>query len=394
MNAPLATQLCSLRIRTGHESLSAFARLYLPHRFPLPWSRMHKEICNDLHAVGDRSPVRLVLSAPDGYGKSSLVSFAFVIWALAYQRAKCIVIGSSSRNAAGELLGGIDTELRQNRLLQRDFPHLRTIARSSGASGSRASPPRLIAVPSVAKVHTIGPTSHLTEVSFEGTRPDLFILDEFDPGFDTLRPTDEQPRRSDRLEQTLKRRIIDRFTEASIIVAGPLLDTQGLIDRLLAPEVGSFWMQRFYPAVERYPGRFEQWFEWAACWKRNRDHGEDYLKHHREQLLEGASVLWPEHESFEKLMRLRAERGWAWFDAYRQGLPPGGCLRAGFNRAQTYSVDEGSIITTLVDDAGYRRLPPAGYTQPEAKVRLITEDSEKLGKALPISPNTGEIQPF
>ena len=285
-------------------------------------------------------------------------------------------------------------QLRQNRLLQRDFPHLRTIARSSGASGSRASPPRLIAVPSVAKVHTIGPTSHLTEVSFEGARPDLFILDEFDPGFDPLRPTDEQSRRSDRLEQTLKRRIIDRFTEASIIVAGPLLDAQGLIDRLLAPEVGSFWIQRFYPAVERYPDRFEQWFEWAACWKRNRDHSDDYLEHYREQLLEGASVLWPEHESFEKLMRLRAERGWSWFDAYRQGLPPGGCLRAGFSRTQTYSVDESSIITTLIDDAGYQRLPPAGYTQSEDRVSLIAEDSEKLGKTLPISPNTGEIQPF
>ena len=238
MNDQIMTELSSLRIRAGVESLHTFSKLYLAHRFRLPWNRMHKEVCDDLHAVGDGSPLRLALSAPDGYGESSLVSFALVIWALAYQRAKCIVIGSNSRNAAGELLGGIDTELRQNRMLQRDFPHLRTIARSSGASGSRASPPRLIAVPGMAKVHTIGPSSHLTEVSFEGARPDLFVLDEFDSGFDPLRPTDEHSRRSDRLEQTLNRRIIDRFTEASIIVVGPLLDARGLIDRLLTPEAG------------------------------------------------------------------------------------------------------------------------------------------------------------
>jgi len=115
---------------------------------------------------------------------------------------------------------------------------------------------------------------------------------------------------------------------------------------------------------------------------------------YHEQLLEGASVLWPEHESFEKLMRLRAERGWAWFDAYRQGHPPGGCLHAGFNRTQIYSADDAKMDISLIDDAGYKRLPPAGYAQIEEKVALITEGDEKQGKPVPISPDIGEIQAF
>lgn len=394
MIAQIRDELSSFRTKVGSNSIRAFARMYLGHRFPLPWNRMHDEVCIDLQTIGGDFPLRLAVSAPDGYGKSSIISFAAVIWALAYQRARCIVIGSSSRNAAGELLGGIDTELRQNLMLQRDFPHLRTIARSSGASGSRASPPRLIAVPGVAKIHTIGPSSQLTEVSFEGSRPDFFILDEFDPGFDPQQQADEQSRRRDRLEQTLKRRIIDRFTESSIIVTGPLLDAHGLMDRLLASHASSFWTQRFYPAVEHYPDQFERWFQWAALWKRDPNAGDSYLDRHRTQLLEGASVLWPEHESFEKLMRLRIERGWAWFDTFRQGHPLGGSLRSGFNKSQSLFCNDGTMSITLIDDAGFRRFPPTDYRQPEIQIELISDEEGPQGKPLPDSPDMGEIQPF
>lgn len=320
--------LQAIRTRAGDQSLTAFAKLYLGHRFNLLWNPMHTALAADLKGIG-RVPLRLAVAAPDGYGKSSLLSFALILWALAYRKKRCIVLGSSTRTAAGEYLCGIDTELRRNELLKRDFPHLRDIERASGASGSRASPPRLICVPGIAKVHTIGPSSSLTEVSFEGSPPDLIVLDEFDPGVDDSKVTSQTNLRVDKLERTLHRKILDRFTEASIVVAGPLLDADGLIDRLLGPKYGGTWTQRFYPAVTSYPVDFERWFEWASIWKRDPDAGDAFLGRHRDELLEGASVLWPERESFEGLMRLRADHGWEWFDTYRQGFPPGGTVRAG-----------------------------------------------------------------
>ena len=389
-----SSDLQVFRVRAGAESLTVFAKLYLGRRFSLPWNAMHTELASDLQSL-DRTPLRLAVAAPDGYGKSSLLSFALILWVLAYRKKRCIVLGSGSRTAAGEYLCGIDTELRRNELLKRDFPHLRDISRASGASGSRASPPRLIAVPGIAKVHTIGPSSSLTEVSFEGSPPDLIVLDEFDPGVDDSKVTSQTNQRVDRLERTLRRKILDRFTDASIIITGPLLDAEGLMDRLLSSEHAGAWMQRFYPAVTRYPEQFERWFEWATIWAKDRTAGDVLFKEHRAVLTGGASVLWPQHESFERLMQLRAEHGWEWFDRYRQGFPPGGTLHAGTNACRRFLCDSRSGFVTVVDDAGYQRLlPDDSNTQPDVTLRLVFEDDAALGKPVPGSDGAPEGRQF
>lgn len=389
-----SSELQAFRVRAGAESLTVFAKLYLGRRFSLPWNAMHTELASDLQSL-DRTPFRLAVAAPDGYGKTSLLSFALILWVLAYRKKRCIVLGSSSRTAAGEYLSGIDTELRRNDLLRNDFPHLLNIARASGASGSRASPPRLIAVPGIAKVHTIGPSSSLTEVSFEGFPPDLIVLDEFDPGVDDTKVTSQTNQRVDRLERTLRRKILDRFTNASIIITGPLLDAEGLMDRLLSPKHAGSWTQRFYPAVTRYPDQFERWFEWATILAKDRTAADVFLEEHRTRLTGDASVLWPQHESFERLMQLRAEHGWEWFDRYRQGFPPGGTLRAGMNACRSISCDSRSGVVSVVDDAGYQRLlPDDSNTQPDITVRFLSEDDAALGKPVPGSDGAPEGRQF
>lgn len=389
-----SSALQAYRVQAGAQSLTAFAKLYLGRRFSLPWNAMHSELATDLQNL-DSASLRLAVAAPDGYGKTSLLSFALILWVLAYRKKRCIVLGSSSRTAAGEYLSGIDTELRRNDLIRHDFPHLRDIARASGASGSRASPPRLIAVPGIAKIHTIGPSSSLTEVSFEGSPPDLIVLDEFDPGVDDTKVTSQTNQRVDRLERTLRRKILDRFTRASIIITGPLLDAEGLMDRMLSSEHAGAWTQRFYPAVTRYPEYFERWFEWATIWAKDRTAADVFLEEHRAVLTENASVLWPQHESFERLMQLRAEHGWEWFDRYRQGFPPGGTLRAGTNACRRLSSDSRSGIVSVVDDAGYQRLLPDGSSaQPDVKVRFLSEDDAALGKPVPGSDGAPEGRQF
>lgn len=377
-----AAELRALRVRAGAVSLTAFARLYLGHRFTLPWSPVHTTLASDLASLG-RTPVRLAVAAPDGYGKSTLLSFALVLWALAYRKSRCIVIASGSRLAAGEHLGGIDAELRRNPLLRGDFPHLRDIARSSGASGSRASPPRVIAVPGIAKVFTAGPSLPCAEMSFEGSPPDLFVFDELDAAHDEAKQGEEPGTRTDRLERTLHKRVLDRFTEASVVVAGPLLEAGGLIDRFLSPKHAKAWTQRFYPAVERYPDDFDRWFAWAEAHRRDPAAGEAFFTHNRDKLLCGASVLWPSHETFERLMRLRAERGWAWFDRYRQGHPPGGSLRTGVSRTVLIGEDDDDRGVSVLDDAGYERELPAVEGRAQVRVQLTVEGSGPRGKPVP-----------
>lgn len=382
----------AIRTRMGEASLLQFAKLYLGPRFTLPWNRMHREINEELQRSAG-SPLRFVVAAPDGYGKSSLLSFAFILWALAYRKHRCIVLGAASRSAAGEHLAGVDSEIRTNELLRRDFPHLENVARTSGASGSRASPPRLLALPGVAKVHTIGPSSHLTEVTFEGRRPDIFVLDEFDAGGHDQADFSNANSRSLRLEKTLKQRILNRFTDASIIVAGPLLEPSGLIDRLLDPSRSQLWTQRFYPAVEKYPMQFDRWFEWAALQRSSPGQAADYLRRYRAEMHEDASVLWSERESFERLMRLRLDHGWEWFDAYRQGCPPGGCLRVGRNQRICLGSERDDGHVVVIDDAGYRRRLRRTALQQKPQVEIVIEGTEPEGRQIPETAASGDETP-
>jgi len=312
---------------------------------------MHKEVAIDYNQIGSDNPLRLALAAPDGYGKTTMTTFALVLWTLAYERCRCIAIGSHTRSAAGELLRDVDQELRNNKMLHADFPHLATLSRGSGSSGSRASPPRDIYVRNVARLTTFGSTSSLAEITFEGSPPDLIILDGYEANPEHSEKLKVFDGTGTRLEKQIHRRMLTRFPNASVIVIGTLTHSDSLIDRLHDPDNVAVWAQRFYQAVESYPTSFDLWFTWARLRTIDPMKAQSFLDEQRIHLLDGAKVLWPDHESFEQMMALRSLHGWVWFDRYRQGSPPFGCLRN--SQSQVYSRDPRQPY--VIDNAGYRR---------------------------------------
>jgi hypothetical protein len=383
--------LSAIRRQTGAGSLLAFMKMYLQHRVPLPWNRMHEEIATDYNQIGSDNPLRLVLAAPDGYGKTTMTTFALVLWALAYKHCRCIAIGSHTRTAAGELLRSVDHELITNKMLCTDFSHLADLQRGSGSSGSRASPPRDIYVRGVARLTTFSPTSSLGEITFEGSPPDLIILD----GFEANPEENENPSggKSVKLERHIHREILSRYTSASVIVLGTLTHANSLIDRLLKPNQSSMWPQRFYPAVDSYPANFDLWFAWAEHLRMDRAQAQHYFDEHHEQLLDGVEVLWPKHESFMQMMSLRALHGWEWFDRNRQGAPLGGSWRTcSPNGAVIQPRSGGTEKPYILDHAGYRRDWSHHSAGVNPKVVLRIEDeSPPQGRTVPISQNVEDI---
>jgi len=377
--------LSAIRRQTGAGSLCAFMKMYLHHRVPLPWSRMHKEMSTEFDQIGSGEPLHLVLAAPDGYGKTTMTTFGLALWALAYKHCRCIAIGSHTRTAAGELLRSVDHELRTNQILRTDFPHLAALQRGSGSSGSRASPPRDIYVRGVARLTTFGPTSSLGEITFEGSPPDLIILD----GFEANPEENENPKcgQSAKLERHIHRKILSRYTDASVIVLGPLTHANSLIDRLLKPNQSSMWTQRFFPAVGSYPVDFDLWFAWAEHLRMDRAQAQYYFDEHHEQLLDGVEVLWPKHESFMQMMFLRALHGWEWFDRNRQCAPLGGCWRTSSpNGAVIQPRNDGLEKPYILDHAGYRRDWSHHSVGIDPTVTLRIEDeSPPQGRTVPIS---------
>lgn len=356
--APSRAYVRDVRTYAGAQSLLAFARLYMPDRFTLPWNRMHREVADDLTSLG-KETIRLAVGAPDGYGKTSLLALALPLWAISYSRIDRILLGSDRRGSAGELLQALLNEARKNQLLRRDFPSIARLAKHAESQRHASFSPRSLSVPNVIRIRTFGPNTATSELSLDGSPTELVILD--DPDYDSI---DYQGHsvytRADQFQRFFNLLSSPRYRKVSRVVCGSLNTPRGVIDQMTSYYAKNPDSNRFYKAVEEYPRSFERWFEWAEIRKECPSRAQAWLSEHRDELLDGASVLWPEHETFEELMEQRVEYGWDWFDEIKQGLPPGGCLREGFNGRQFERLEgPPQMRCQVIDDFGFRRGRPA-----------------------------------
>ena len=117
----------------GAESVKRFTEVYLSNCCTAPFSDMHEDLFIDLARLVTKRGGRLVYAAPRGHAKSTIVSLAFVLWCLLYDKERLILIVSATRELAVMLLKHIKDELERNELLRSDFPKL---CRLDGGPGS------------------------------------------------------------------------------------------------------------------------------------------------------------------------------------------------------------------------------------------------------------------
>ena len=125
----------------------------------------------------------------------------------------------------------------------------------------------------------------------------------------------------------------------NVVVVGTILHYDALLANLVgargkAPHAG--WKTRVYRAVEAHSEHPELWERWEAIYATREEHegvsGPEaagvFLTAHRDAMLRGTRVLWPEREDYTALMHMRAREGRAAFDAEKQNEPldPEECL--------------------------------------------------------------------
>ena len=155
-----------------------FAKTYLSGHCSLPFSRMHVEIFTDLEAMLERRPGRLAIAAPRGHAKSTIITLAFLLWCVLYDREKLILIVSATRDQAVLLLKPIKDELRNNAMLLEDFPE---VCRPEGARG-QPNPWRSerILLPNGAMIAAYGAGQSLRGAKVDKHRPGLIIADDIE----------------------------------------------------------------------------------------------------------------------------------------------------------------------------------------------------------------------
>ncbi|MBX7244627.1 MAG: hypothetical protein K1X53_03960 [Candidatus Sumerlaeaceae bacterium] len=303
-------------IREVRERGSAhFAQMWFPHLCRHGFSRMHLESFRryDAHAdvpLWQREGRRLAIAAPRGHAKSTVHTLLMPLLDLCLGREKYIVILSATEQQAVRRLANIKREILGNPRLRESF---------GGTLSRRALWTRGAIVVNDVRVDAFGALTEIRGLSHGAHRPTKIILDDVE---DTQRARNRELRRqlAEWFGEVVEN-LGDHYTHIEIV--GTVLHRDGLLSRLLRrPDFEG----RMYQAIEEWSQRQDLWMEWRGKLLNRddpdrRDSARAYFAQNEAPMVNGTAVLWPPHESYDRLMIQYVTRGRAAFLKEKMNRP-------------------------------------------------------------------------
>jgi predicted phage terminase large subunit-like protein len=133
-------------------------------------------------------------------------------------------------------------------------------------------------------------------------------------------------------------KLFDWFTKAilkagsnntNVIVIGTIQHYDSLLAKLTSNTGMPGWDKNIYKAVISYANRQDLWQEWSVIYNNRGSYmgqsGKEaayiFFSAHKEAMLEGTEILWPEKEDYYSLMVMREQDGTTSFDSEKQNNP-------------------------------------------------------------------------
>jgi predicted phage terminase large subunit-like protein len=256
---------------------------------------------------------RLNVLGPRGSAKSTVVTLAYVLREVLEGREPYVWIVSETKHQAHGHLESIKLELLDN-------PNLRERYQKGVDKGSVWTVARL-RLNNDALIEAFGAGQPLRGRRNRQHRPSLIVCDDLQG-----ETHGESPRRRDVTRRWFRGTLLkagDRRT--NVINLATALHREALALELCRT---AGWRAQVFRAIERWPDNMPLWAEWQQLLSQHdnphamRD-AQRFFDLHRQQLLSGAVLLWPEGEDLLTLMKLRAESGTAAFEREKQNHPAG-----------------------------------------------------------------------
>lgn len=296
--APADIHPSLLRLRFRHNRKD-FCRYCWPERFNLPFNSLH----DDLFELGNISPwnerekpdILDAIAAPRGFAKSTIVSFAMLAHAIAFDLEAYIVIMSSGQRLARSLsfdLRGLfmSKDMADNRRFSRLFgPFDVTGGKDEWQVSVRGRPS--VGVLTASFGQDVRGAKHPDR----GMRPTLVVLDDAEKK-DRVRNPDQREIWQDILNKDILK-LTDRQRGMAVRFVGTILHPDSILARR-EPDPG--WNFRKYKAIITWPdkrGR-DLWKQCQRIWAnlrlpKRREVASDFYHQNRDDMDRGAVLLDP-----------------------------------------------------------------------------------------------------
>ncbi|MCH8151415.1 MAG: phage terminase large subunit [Planctomycetes bacterium] len=322
--------LSQARRDAAEHCLRVFAETYLPAYFQLPASRMHLELFELLEGTVRKRGQRIAIAAPREHAKSTLVTLGYCLWCICYAKEPCIFLISDTAEQAMELLAHIKHELEANALLLEDFPE------ACEVPGAKPRAPRWrkadIITRNDVKVAAFGADQKIRGRRHRQHRPTLIVVDDVE-NESQVRSADQRAYLRDWFDKAVLKA---GSAVTNVVVVGTILHFGSLLAELTDRQKSPAWIRRKYKAILSWSDQPELWYRWERIYndleefdgRSGQDAALAFFNDQRQQLLEGTDVLWPERDSYYRLMETRLREGRRSFDSEKQNEPvdPADCM--------------------------------------------------------------------
>jgi phage terminase large subunit-like protein len=344
MNNSPYSDISKVRREMARKSFKFFISTYFKHYTKLPFAAYHLEIIDYLEKMTFERSRKVAWAAPRGNAKSSIVTTMYVLWCICYKYETCIVIFSATKDQSEKLVGQIKDELSSNELLLEDFPDVCELPNPRWRAGE-------IITKNGVNVIASSTGHRIRGIRYKNNRPGLVILDDAE----TKENTQTQESR-DKIHSWFPVVVMNLGSKKTNYVAiGTILHIDSLLAKITSKEVFPGFDTTVFKSVIRFADRKDLWDIWALIYAGKEFYGgltgpdtaRRYFEDNKNEMLKGAEVLWPEHESYFDLMVLREQIGSYSFDSEKMNEP---------KDLTSYSVDEKALsfwetdqITTAED---------------------------------------------
>ncbi len=295
----------------SNESLIDWGRQYLPDHFCRLPSQMHRWLSAKLDLMRTERGAKINLLGPRGAAKSTLATLAYPLRETLAGREPYVWIVSDTKRQAYAHLENVKAELLENERLAARYPQ--TVGRGTVWRGGS------ITLRNGATIEAFGAGQRLRGRRRREHRPTLIVCDDLQND-DHMRSIGQRAKSREWFHGMLMKA---GSPQTNVVNLATALHREALAMELHA---APGWTSRIFRSIETWPARMDLWNEWESIYcdaerPSSGQRAKDFYEKRRDEMNDGARVLWPEVEDLFALMRLRAEDGHAAFEREKQNSP-------------------------------------------------------------------------
>jgi predicted phage terminase large subunit-like protein len=293
----------------------------------------HKEISEIMNVVSnEQRNAKVAVAAPRSHAKSSYLSKAFPLHQIVFRKRKYIINISETPSVATANLEWIAVQLKGNAKLRADFGPLLSAKQQMNPRDNSSEfiawedQGEGIAPKQLTLIQAASTGQALRGRNWNGTRPDLVICDDLEDLRSNAGTKEQREKLADWFSAVVMPLGDPKGQKTAFVYMGTIVHAESLLNNVLRNRAD--FNSRKYKALIEEPERMDLWEQCRSMYlddaktpNERKEAAEQFYAEHREEMDQGAVVLWPEVQPLWKLMTWKWDNGSKAFNTEYQNEP-------------------------------------------------------------------------